>query len=436
VRAAWPDRLSFTAVFEGESVRVDTQFVGKYWVTSVLAALATGLALGVPLPEGARAVAGVAPFQARMSAVELPDGVTFLRDDWKASAWGVPAAFEIIREARAARKVIVVGTISDYPGAATRTYVRMAREALQVADHVCFVGPHGLAALRAKRHEGDDAIRAFGTVREASAHLREFLRPGDLVLLKGSNRADHLVRLVLDRTTGVQCWRSDCKRLAFCTTCALVHVPSAATDDSVPPSEGVVTSQGDVHMVVGLGNPGDRYADTPHNVGQRTVGLLAEQFGRLWATEGKARLCRIEWQGATVCLVQPLVLMNHVGAVLAEVGERLAVAPERCILVHDDLDLPLGKIRTRLNGSDGGHRGVRSVLQAFQDDTFPRVKIGVGRPPPGQTIADYVLSPIAADWRPVVDRACREAADRVLQMVRTSSPTAAVTPGDGSCRPR
>ena len=162
---------------------------------------------------------------------------------------------------------------------------------------------------------------------------------------------------------------------------------------------------------------GDRYEGTPHNVGQHAVMLLAEQLGQPWSTEGEVRLCRVERGGATVYLVQPLVAMNHVGGVLARLGQRLALAPERCILVHDDLHLPVGKIRTRMNGSHGGHRGVRSVLETFQDDTFPRVKIGVGRPAPGQTVTDYVLTPVAADQRPVVDRACRDAASRALEMI-------------------
>jgi len=137
VRRAWPDRHSFTAELGDESVRVETQLAGTYWVTSVLAALATGLAAGVPLSQSADAVAGVAPFHARMSPIELPDGVTFLRDDWKASAWGVPAAFEVVRAARAARKVIVLGTVSDYHGDASRLHVRLAREAGEVAPITC-----------------------------------------------------------------------------------------------------------------------------------------------------------------------------------------------------------------------------------------------------------------------------------------------------------
>ena len=191
-----------------------------------------------------------------------------------------------------------------------------------------------------------------------------------------------------------------------------------------PPEGSNPTAANTAYVVVGLGNPGDRYAGTPHNVGQRALSFLAEPFGATWSTGDDARLCRIQWRGATVYLVQPLVFMNNVGPVLSRLAGQLPLAPTTCILVHDDLDLPVGRIRTRLHGGDGGHRGVRSVLHAFQTDTFPRVKIGVGRPAPGQTVRDYVLSPFAADQQPVIDQACRDAADRVLEMIG-SLPSAA-----------
>jgi aminoacyl-tRNA hydrolase len=436
VQGAWPDRLSFTATWGGESIRVQTQLVGTFWITSVLAALATGLVLGVPLSDAASALATVPPAAGRMSP-EVVGGVTFLHDDFKASPPSMSVALDVMREARAPRKIVILGTMSDYTGDYAGQYPRTVRQALEAADHVCLVGLHAFTGLRAKRHPQDDAVRAFANLRAATAFMREFLRPGDLVLLKGSNRADHLIRVVLDRKTDVQCWRDDCHRLVFCTSCDLLRVPSSPRDgelggDGAVPAQNPVPATvvgGAVHVVVGLGNPGDRYEGTLHNVGQRAVRMLAERLGGHWSTEDGARLCRVEWRGLSLALVEPLVFMNRIGEALIRLRQRLPLVPETCILVQDDLDLPLGRIRSKLNGSEGGHRGVRSVLQAFQSDTFPRVKIGVGRPARGQTVSDYVLSPIATDRREVLEQACRQAGDRVLEVIalRTVGSTKGVT---------
>ena len=180
VESVWPARLSFTAHWQGQSAYVQTQLCGRHWVTAVMAALATSVALGVPLAVAAAEVATVLPFEGRMSPHELGDGVTFIRDDWKAQLWGIRPAFDLVREARAARKIVIIGTISDYPGDSARRYAQVAREALDFADGIVFVGPWASSALRAKRHP-DDALWAFGTAREASKFLSGYLRPGDLV---------------------------------------------------------------------------------------------------------------------------------------------------------------------------------------------------------------------------------------------------------------
>jgi UDP-N-acetylmuramoyl-tripeptide--D-alanyl-D-alanine ligase len=103
VEASWPDRLSLTVKWNGESVRVQTRLCGSHWTPSVLGALATGVALGVPLPIPVQAVASVEPFEGRMSPVELGHGVTFIPDDWKAQLWSIAPTFEFMEQARAAR---------------------------------------------------------------------------------------------------------------------------------------------------------------------------------------------------------------------------------------------------------------------------------------------------------------------------------------------
>jgi UDP-N-acetylmuramyl pentapeptide synthase len=227
VRGAWPQRLSFVGTHEGESVPVTTQLVGKHWVTGALGALAAGVARGIPLADCARAVAAVEPMAGRMSPVELDDGVTFIRDDIKAPLWSFPLALEVLAEAEAERKIAVIGTISDYAGAVGRKYRRVAREALEVADQVCFVGNNAHLALKERSGPRGHALRAFATVKDAAEEINPGLRPGDLVLLKGSNRADHLVRILLARTSQVGCWRHACHRTVSCEVCRLRRIPAS-----------------------------------------------------------------------------------------------------------------------------------------------------------------------------------------------------------------
>jgi UDP-N-acetylmuramyl pentapeptide synthase len=205
---AWPDRLAFTVHHAGRSLPVRTRLCGAHLAPCVLAALAVGIELGVPLEDAVAAVAGVEPWRARMSPVELEDGVAFVRDDWKAPLWSVPPALAFLGRARSARRIAVIGTLSDYPGSNEKRYAAVARQALEAAEHVVFVGRWARGALRAAPAGRPEALRAFERVEEAAAHLREFLRPGDLVLLKGSQTVDHLERIVEARAAAIAAGRA------------------------------------------------------------------------------------------------------------------------------------------------------------------------------------------------------------------------------------
>jgi UDP-N-acetylmuramoyl-tripeptide--D-alanyl-D-alanine ligase len=224
VRSSWPDRLSFTVIHGEQRVAVHTRLCGVHWIHACLAAITTGIALGVPIPVAAAALAAVDPLPGRYQPVEA-DGVTFIRDEFKASLWSVAPALEFLRAARAVRKVAVFGTISDYSGRASQVYADVARQALEVADEVIFVGPQAVRSGGARSHPKGAALRAFPGIREAHRHLADTLVPGDLVLLKGSQRADHLLRLVLARRGRIGCWRSTCRRVKFCDECLLLQVP-------------------------------------------------------------------------------------------------------------------------------------------------------------------------------------------------------------------
>jgi UDP-N-acetylmuramoyl-tripeptide--D-alanyl-D-alanine ligase len=224
VTSSWPDRLSFVVIHGEQRVAVHTRFCGVHWVHACLAAIAAGVGLGIPLRDATAALSAVEPLPGRYQPVQA-DGVTFIRDEVKASLWSVAPALEFLRDARAARKVVVFGTISDYSGRASQIYAAVARQALDVADEAVFVGPQALRAGGARSHPKGAALHAFLTPREAHRHLSATLVPGDLVLLKGSQRADHLLRLVLARRGRIACWRTNCRRLKFCDDCLLLNVP-------------------------------------------------------------------------------------------------------------------------------------------------------------------------------------------------------------------
>jgi UDP-N-acetylmuramyl pentapeptide synthase len=191
VRSRWPERLSFTLREGARSHTVRTRLCGEHWITSALAALGVAAAMNLPLELAADALAAVEPPPARMSPVVL-NGVTFIRDDVKAPLWTMDAAFAFLAQARVARKLAVIGTISDYFGSTSRAYRRAAEGALAVADEVLFVGPNAQRALNAR---GDGPLHAFETVNGAVEHLRANLRRHDLVLVKGSE-TDRLARIL------------------------------------------------------------------------------------------------------------------------------------------------------------------------------------------------------------------------------------------------
>jgi UDP-N-acetylmuramoyl-tripeptide--D-alanyl-D-alanine ligase len=222
VSSAWPERLSLTVTHADDRVHVRTRLLGEHWAPCILAAMATGVAMGVPLPEAARAIETVEPVEGRMSPYTTADGVTFIDDGWKAPLWTISADLRFLQTARTRRrKLVIVGTISDYSGSSSRTYAHVAGKAMAVADRVLFVGPLAHCALKARSHARDDCLLAFDTLYELDRFLRDDLAAGDLLLLKGSRHTDHLERLILARTNDIACWRLRCGRGPHCAHCEL-----------------------------------------------------------------------------------------------------------------------------------------------------------------------------------------------------------------------
>lgn len=151
-------------------------------------------------------------------------------------------------------------------------------------------------------------------------------------------------------------------------------------------------------VVVGLGNPGVRYAATRHNIGFRLLDRLARELGAEPEREGPEY--RVAWAkdgDARVALLKPMTMMNRSGDALLRFPESAAAGPGRHLVVLDDVALPFGTIRFRERGSAGGHRGLESVLGRLGTEDIPRLRLGVGGAPPDRDLREYVLEPFTPD---------------------------------------
>jgi peptidyl-tRNA hydrolase, PTH1 family len=167
-----------------------------------------------------------------------------------------------------------------------------------------------------------------------------------------------------------------------------------------------------MRCLIGLGNPGPEYAETRHNLGWRVIALLAERHkvrlrGRDYARFGQGR-----FGDAQVVLAQPLTFMNDSGHAARRLLQRYRLAPADLLVIYDDLDLDLGRMRLRPAGSPGTHNGARSVAQAVGQE-FPRLRLGIGPLPPRTDPVSFVLAPFPESDRPVVDEMIARAADAV-----------------------
>jgi len=154
-------------------------------------------------------------------------------------------------------------------------------------------------------------------------------------------------------------------------------------------------------LIVGLGNPGDEYAGHRHNAGFRVVDALAQAHGLTFARDkgAHARLARGRIGDSLVLLAKPQTFMNLSGRAVGRLARRYEIPPECLLVVYDDLDLPLGRLRLRAEGGSGGHKGMRSIIDHLGRQDFPRLRVGIDRPPARVDPADYVLQPFTAGER-------------------------------------
>ncbi len=173
---------------------------------------------------------------------------------------------------------------------------------------------------------------------------------------------------------------------------------------------------GATYLIVGLGNPGPEYAGTRHNAGFEVCNRLAQRR-RDWRRRRDARTWHGEVAGVTVTLLQPRTYVNASGPAVARALSAAGLSTDRLVVVQDDLDLAFARVRVRDGGSSGGHRGIESILQSVGGADFLRVKVGIGRPPPGMDPAQYVLERFAASEREAIDDAFDRAANAVRALL-------------------
>jgi len=171
-------------------------------------------------------------------------------------------------------------------------------------------------------------------------------------------------------------------------------------------------------LVVGLGNPGPRYAGTRHNAGFLVADLLAERLhSRFKAHRGRADLVEGRLAGRPVVIAKPKAFMNLSGGPVASVSRFFKIPVERLIVVHDELDLDYGRLRLKAGGGDNGHNGLKSLRSALGSGEFFRVRVGIGRPPGRQDPADYVLKDFAVAERKELPFHVDRAADAVQTLL-------------------
>ena len=166
-------------------------------------------------------------------------------------------------------------------------------------------------------------------------------------------------------------------------------------------------------IIVGLGNPGKAYAGTRHNAGFAAIEALAELSGtRVDRVKFKSLCGEAVIGGKKVLLMMPQTFMNNSGEAVREAATFYKLPPQRCLILCDDISLPVGTIRIRRKGSDGGQRGMRSIITLCGSELFPRIKIGVGQKPhPDYDLAAWVLSKFTKDENPLLLTAAKNAAE-------------------------
>ncbi len=191
---------------------------------------------------------------------------------------------------------------------------------------------------------------------------------------------------------------------------------SDMTNQITQPQQAQPSPRQGPFLIVGLGNPGRRYALNRHNLGFILLDCLADRLGESFnQVQSRALIAKPTYRGERVILIKPQTYMNNSGSAVSSVARFYQVPLPNLLVVYDDIDLPLGTLRMRPSGGSAGHKGMQSIIERLGTEDFPRLRLGTSRPPGHKDAADYVLRNFSADERQLLD----ETLDRALQAVLT-----------------
>lgn len=158
-------------------------------------------------------------------------------------------------------------------------------------------------------------------------------------------------------------------------------------------------------MIVGLGNPGPEYKDTRHNIGFKAIDVLSDEMGvRLENKRFQSKNTRTKIEGRDLIFLCPMTYMNLSGNAVRLCADYYKIDMERILVIHDDLDLPIGRIKVVKQGGAGGHKGIKSIIDHLGGTKFPRVRIGIGRPRYNESTEEFVLSPFYKDQKDAIEK--------------------------------
>ncbi len=173
-----------------------------------------------------------------------------------------------------------------------------------------------------------------------------------------------------------------------------------------------------IKLIVGLGNPGLKYMNSRHNVGWMIVDKLADTIGVSFSGDKfKGTIASTPYG---IFLLKPMTFMNLSGESVKKAADFYKLQPKQILVVHDDIDMAIGKLRLKFNSSSGGHKGVESIQENLKSKVFPRLKVGIGRPISGESIADYVLSPFGEE-KVAIEDAIDRAVDCLLLILKNGT---------------
>lgn len=173
-------------------------------------------------------------------------------------------------------------------------------------------------------------------------------------------------------------------------------------------------------MIIGLGNPGKKYEETKHNVGFMVLDQLAKEHQAIFKKNSfEAEVADFFVNGEKIWLVKPQTFMNESGRSVGPLMTYFGLSSEDVLVVYDDLDLMVGKIRLRQKGSAGGHNGMKSLISHMNTSVFNRIKVGIGRPRTGQTVVHHVLSNFEKEDQPIIMQGIDQSVDAVNYFIKT-----------------